>query len=328
MSYKSSINQLENIKLLGPNWDSYKAQPLSQEVQERAWHVLNTVIKYEFPAPWIAAGGDGAIGFQWDSNNWDMYIDVAESYLDVFVGTHEKHVTLETLPNHLAAAKQFIRSVDNLSEDNLGDDKINSLRGTTFEQREAVRKLLPCLFNAWPHRIQTVLPGKGAIGFWLRDLRGNLVDIVCHPDGGAVVSSSTDSGGTGGYQTTIGNLPDTYTLKLIEELNGQKYIPRENRVRVTVSEEKYPPDETKIWAVRYPQLGLTAYGNIEAAARSRLGEMFQQVLDHHRNWDKVKLWLDRMNVEWEFTDANVDLADVVSGETKQRPSLHELKDVI
>ncbi len=61
---------------LPENWDSYGGLPISLDVIDEAKGILKTAIILDLPEPWVAPGGDGGIGIQWNTGWADMYIDV------------------------------------------------------------------------------------------------------------------------------------------------------------------------------------------------------------------------------------------------------------
>ena len=64
------------FEALPENWDSYGGAAISPAAIETARWILTAVIDRNLPEPWIAPGGDGGIGMQWDLPRLELYIDI------------------------------------------------------------------------------------------------------------------------------------------------------------------------------------------------------------------------------------------------------------
>lgn len=67
---------LYSFSQLPENWDSYGGSPISLIVIDEAKEILKSAIYLDLPEPWVAPGGDGSVGIQWEVDGADLYIDV------------------------------------------------------------------------------------------------------------------------------------------------------------------------------------------------------------------------------------------------------------
>ncbi len=75
---KTIFNEkLDQFLELRSNWDSYGAPPLKSETIDEARGVLLAVVGMGLPLPWMAPGGDGSIGMQWEFGGEVLYLEVS-----------------------------------------------------------------------------------------------------------------------------------------------------------------------------------------------------------------------------------------------------------
>ena len=68
--------KLQRFSELPENWNSYGASAPTSAVIEEARKILTAVIDLGLSEPWVAPGGDGSIGLQWETDKAFLYIDI------------------------------------------------------------------------------------------------------------------------------------------------------------------------------------------------------------------------------------------------------------
>ena len=68
---------LRRFSELPENWDSYGGRAISLDVIDEASWILRAAINLDLPEPWVAPGGDGSVGIEWDIEGAELYVDVA-----------------------------------------------------------------------------------------------------------------------------------------------------------------------------------------------------------------------------------------------------------
>ena len=61
---------------LPDNWDSYGGRSISSDTIDEAKRILRAAINLGLPEPWVAPGGDGGVGIEWDTGRAELYVDV------------------------------------------------------------------------------------------------------------------------------------------------------------------------------------------------------------------------------------------------------------
>ncbi len=93
---------LRGYSELPENWNSYGAPAPAPKVIDEARKVLTAVIDLGLSEPWVAPGGDGSIGLQWETAQAFLYIDIVPGQETTYFhspkteGTDESEGTLTT----------------------------------------------------------------------------------------------------------------------------------------------------------------------------------------------------------------------------------------
>ena len=79
--------KLQEFSALPQNWDAQGAPPISPFAIDEGRRILTAAIVLGLPTPWVAAGGDGGIGIQWESDHAELYIDIVPGEETTYVFT-------------------------------------------------------------------------------------------------------------------------------------------------------------------------------------------------------------------------------------------------
>lgn len=93
-------------------------------------------------------------------------------------------------------------------------------------------------------------------------------------------------------------------------------------VVVIVSPENLHDRETSTFAARINSLGLTAYGNTQEEASSRLKAMFASAVETRRTRGSLTRWLDGSGLEWYWLDEYQGDVPVEYARQSQQGVLH------
>ena len=74
------LSQIEGLRNLPPNWDSYGAVPVDPRSISAAREVIARLARYvNVGKPAVGATPDGDVGFSWDVGDWSIDADIAPS---------------------------------------------------------------------------------------------------------------------------------------------------------------------------------------------------------------------------------------------------------
>ena len=78
---------LQELSELRQNWNSYNSPPIAPGIIAEAREILTAGVSLNLPSAWVAPGGDGGIGIQWDTDRNELYIDIVPDEETTYVLT-------------------------------------------------------------------------------------------------------------------------------------------------------------------------------------------------------------------------------------------------
>ena len=73
--YEAAHAKLEGFKDLKHNWDSYGGLPIKLEIIKAAHEFLDNM-PADFVFPYVQPTGDGTVGFEWDTGNGRLELEI------------------------------------------------------------------------------------------------------------------------------------------------------------------------------------------------------------------------------------------------------------
>ena len=73
------MSAFKRLAKLTPNWDSYKAQPLSPVAVRRSFDLLTTLLRDDVPEPTVIPTSEGGLQFEWHRQGVDVEVHVPPS---------------------------------------------------------------------------------------------------------------------------------------------------------------------------------------------------------------------------------------------------------
>ena len=74
---ESLAAKFRQISALPENWDSYGAPPIDEDALGSSAYIVQLGCELDLPLPAIAPGSDAGVGIEWDTEEGELYIDIA-----------------------------------------------------------------------------------------------------------------------------------------------------------------------------------------------------------------------------------------------------------